>query len=122
MKISLTTQFIISIVIFSVIGSLSVAGVLSAETWGEILTEEEKARYRQDWESGVLHEGNIHAFFDRFERAPNRKTAYNSTLNTGFTGNVGREWQSIKDGFADPMIVTDILKKQFSDRGLVKAQ
>ena len=90
------------------------------ETWGEILTDEEKSKYEELWKSGVLHEGNIEQFFDRFERAPNRKNAFESALNTGFTGNVGRELVGIKRVFADPSIGAKAAQEHYREHGPVR--
>ena len=93
---------------------------VEGETWGEILTDEEKARYGRLWEVGVLNERNIHAFFDRFSRAPNRENAFEQALDTSFGANVARELVGIKRVFADPTIGAEALEKHYREHGPVR--
>ena len=93
---------------------------VEGETWGEILTDEEKARYGRLWEVGVLNERNIHAFFDRFSRAPNRENAFEQALDTSFGANVVRELVGIKRVFADPSIGAKAAQEHYREHGPVR--
>ncbi|MDE0086262.1 MAG: hypothetical protein OXU23_11150 [Candidatus Poribacteria bacterium] len=85
----------------------------------DLLTDEEKAEYRQAIAEKRLHEGNIPEFIDRFLRAPNRENAFNQAFNTGFGASAARESMDIKRIFADPPRCIEVLKNHYLKHGMV---
>lgn len=90
------------------------------ETWGEILTDTEKAKLQDLVRRDVINEGNIDAFLDRFLRAPNREGAFDQALDGSFSAAAARELHGIKRRFADPRISSEALQKHYQEHGAVK--
>ena len=89
------------------------------ETWGEILTDTEKAKIQDLFDRGVIGESNVDQFFDRLRRAPNRKTAIEQALDSSFGAASARELHGIKRRFLDPRIGSEALQKHYQEHGPV---
>ena len=89
------------------------------ETWGEILTDTEKAKIQDLFDRGVIGESNVDQFFDRLRRAPNRETAIEQALDSSFGAASARELHGIKRRFLDPRIGSEALQKHYQEHGPV---
>ena len=89
------------------------------ETWGEILTDVEKAELKRLISTGVISDTNIDQFKDRFLRAPNREGAFEQALDSSFGAASARELHGIKRRFLDPRIGSEALQKHYQEHGPV---
>lgn len=68
------------------------------------LTEEERKRFDELWDAGVIDERNAPEIARNFMRSPTREGAFDQAFKTGFRANAWRELGEIKEGFLDPGI------------------
>ena len=89
----------------------------------EIMTPEERQRFRELVRKGHITRADVPIFTERFSRAPNRENAFDQALDASFGAKVAREWADIKEAtpiIGDAGIGIEATEQHFAEHGLGK--
>ena len=89
----------------------------------EIMTPEERQRFRELVRKGQITREDVPIFTERFSRAPNRENAFDQALDASFGAKVAREWADIKEAtpiIGDAGIGIEATEQHFAEHGLGK--
>ena len=127
----IVTAIVGSIAIFILV--LSIADAVSGDTGMqsryrqfnlyEIMTPEERQRFRELVRKGQITRADVPIFTERFARAPNRENAFDQALDASFGAKVAREWADIKEAtpiIGDAGIGIEATEQHFAEYGLGK--
>ena len=89
----------------------------------EMMTPEERQRFRELVRKGQITREDVPLFTERFARAPNRENAFDQALDASFGAKVAREWADIKEAtpiIGDAGIGIEAAKQHFAEHGFGK--